>query len=103
MMMVSNVAVDSAQADLFIELDTYGCTAYDMSKIEDLFFRGYESAVKALEKNGYQRIMPKEVIEFPKKKHKKDNLKNPEEIFRNTIEKGMTAIRTIRKGNIKKE
>lgn len=67
MMMVSNTAADSEQADLFIELDTYGCTAVDMAKIEDLFFRGYDSAVKVLEDNGYQRVLPKEKIVFPKK------------------------------------
>ncbi len=78
MMMVSNVAADTAQADLFIELDTYGCTAYDMSKIEDLFFRGYESTVKVLEENGYRRVMPKEAISFPKKKRKIDNIINYE-------------------------
>ena len=39
MMMVSNVSSDSAQADMFIELDTYGCTAYDMSRIEELIFK----------------------------------------------------------------
>lgn len=68
MMMVSNTAPDIEQADLFIELDTYGCTAVDMAKIEDLFFRGYDSAVKVLEENGYQRVLPKEKIVFPKKK-----------------------------------
>ena len=68
MMMVSNIVADTAQADLFIELDTYGCTAYDMSKIEGLFFRGYDSAVKVLEENGYHRLLPKEAISFPKKK-----------------------------------
>jgi NTE family protein len=70
MMMVSNVAADTAQADLSIELDTSDCKAYDISKIEDLFFRGYENTVKVLEENGYQRVLPKEVIDFPKKKHK---------------------------------
>ena len=40
--------------------------------IEELFFRGYESTVKALEENGYQRVLPKEVIEFPQKKRKRD-------------------------------
>mgnify|MGYP006936063040 CR=1 FL=1 len=97
MMMTSNVAVDTAQADLFIELDTYGCMAYDMSKIEELFFRGYESTEKVLEENGYQRVMPKEDISFPKKRRMKDSIKNPEIMFRNTIEKGMTAIKTISK------
>ena len=100
MMMVSNVAVDSAQADLFIELDTYGCMEYDISKIEELFFRGYESTVKVLEEKGYQRVMPQEAISFPKKKRMKGGLKTPEEVFRNSIEKGMTAIKAI-KGNTK--
>ena len=97
MMMVSNVAADAAQADLLVELDTYGCTAIDMSKIEELFFRGYESTVKILEENGYQRILPKEAIDFSKKKRMKDSLKNSEEAFINTIEKGVAAIKAIRK------
>ena len=97
MMMVSNVAADSEQADLFIELDTYGCMAHDISKIEELFFRGYESTVKALEENGYQRILPKENIEFPKKKRKKDNAGKSEEGFHNTLEKGLAAIKAIGK------
>ena len=96
MMMVSNVAADAAQADLFVELDTCGCMAHDISKIEELFFRGYESTVKVLEENGCQRVMPKETIEFPKKKGKKNIVSNPEEVFRNTIEKGMSAINAIR-------
>lgn len=97
MMMVSNVAADSAQADLFINLDTNGCMAHDISKIEELFFRGYESTVKALEENGYQRVLPKEVIEFPKKKRKKDNAGKSEEGFHNTLEKGLAAIKAIEK------
>lgn len=101
MMMVSNVAADSAQADLFIELDTYGCMAHDISRIEELFFRGYESTVKALEENGYQRVMPKENIHFPKKRKKKAAV-NPEEMFRNTLEKGLSAIRAFGKGNARK-
>lgn len=96
MMMVANVAADTAQADLFVELDTYGCTAYDMSKIEELFFRGYNSTAKVLEENGYQRVLEKEEIAFPKKKRKKDNVKNPEEVFHNTIEKGVAALKSFR-------
>ena len=101
MMMVSNVAADTAQADLFIELDTCGCTAYDMSKIEELFFRGYESTVKVLESNGYQRVHPKEAIVFPKKPSKKESRKDyaniREEAFRNTLEKGVAALKSIGK------
>lgn len=95
MMMVSNIASDTAQADLLVELDTCGCTAYDMSKIEDLFFRGYNSAVKTLEANGYRRVLPKEAISFPKRKRQKEIGKTPEEVFRNTIEKGRAAIKSI--------
>ncbi|MBR3428124.1 MAG: patatin-like phospholipase family protein [Bacteroidales bacterium] len=103
MMMVSNVAADTAQADLCIELDTFGCTAYDMSKIEELFFRGYESTVKVLEENGYQRVMPKDIKSFSKKKRKRDSIKSPEMTFHNTILKGMAAIKSISKGSTKKE
>ena len=77
MMMVSNVAADAAQSDLFIELDTCGCMAHDISKIEELFFRGYNCTVKVLEENGYQRVMPKESISFSKKKGKKNELNIP--------------------------
>jgi NTE family protein len=101
MMMVSNVTADADQADLFVELDTYGCMAHDLSRIEELFFRGYESTVKALEENGYQRVMPKENIHFPKKR-KKNAANNPEEIFRNTLEKGLTAIRGLGKRSSRK-
>lgn len=76
MMMTTNVAADTAQADLFVELDTCGCMAYDMSKIESLFFRGYESTVKVLEAKGYQRVMPKESISFSKKKRVKGSIRN---------------------------
>ena len=77
--------------------------AHDLSRIEELFFRGYESTVKALEENGYQRVMPKEVIHFPKRSRKKNSANNPEEIFRNTLEKGLSAIRSLKKVNTRKE
>ena len=102
MMMVSNIAADTKRADVFIELDTYGCTAYDMSRIEELFFRGYASTVKTLEENGYQRQMPKEKIVFPKKKSTAEELKSHEEIFRNTVKKGMAAFKGIKRP-VKKE
>ena len=70
MMFVSNTVADSREADLFVELDTEGCSAYDMTKLETLFFRGYESTVKALEENGYTRVLPREDIQFPKKQKK---------------------------------
>jgi len=103
MMMVSNVAFDAAQADLFVELDTYGCMAHDISKIEELFSRGYASTVKVLEENGYQRVMPKEVASFPKKRHKKNTMNNPEDVLRNTLGKGLSAIKAIRDKNNQKQ
>lgn len=102
MMMVSNIAADADQADIFIELDTSGCTAYDMSKIESLFFRGYDSTVKVLEENGYHRVFPKEKIVFPKKKLLPEEWKSPEELFRSTVEKGAAVLKSI-KNPIKKK
>ncbi|MBP5172629.1 MAG: patatin-like phospholipase family protein [Bacteroidales bacterium] len=97
MMMVSNNTADKEQADLVVDLDTTGCTAYDISKIEDLFYRGYESTVKVLEDNGYKRVLPEEDIVFPKKKTQLDELKNYELVFKNTVEKGLTALKSLRK------
>ncbi|MBR5042816.1 MAG: patatin-like phospholipase family protein [Bacteroidales bacterium] len=97
MMMVSNIAIDTELADLFIELDTYGCTSYDISRIEELFFRGYESAVKVLDENGYKRELPKEEIVFPKKKRLVEEVENYEFVIRNTIKNGVAVFKTIKK------
>ena len=97
MMMVSNNTADKEQADLVVDLDTTGCTAYDISKIEDLFYRGYESTVKVLEDNGYKRVLPEEDIVFPKKKTQLDELKNYEVVFKNTVEKGLAALKSLGK------
>ena len=98
MMMVSNIASDTAQADMFIELDTYGCTAYDMSRIEELFFRGYDSAVKVLEENGYKRVVPKEEIVFPKKKRLSEELESYELIISKRVKKRVAALKAIKQG-----
>ena len=97
MMMVSNVASDTAQADLFMELDTYGCTAYDISRIEELFFRGYDSAVKVLEEKGYKRVLPREEIVFSKKKHLAEEVGNYEIVFKNKVKSGVSALKAIKK------
>ena len=93
MMMVSNTAPDSEQADLSIELDTCGVVAYDMSKIEELFFRGYDSAVKVLEENGYQRVLPKEDIVFRKKKSLAQEVENYQKEFKDMVKKGLSALK----------
>lgn len=66
MMMHSNVAASARLADLSIDLDTKGCSVYDMSKLVELFRRGYESTVAGLEAGGYQRVLPPEKVSFPK-------------------------------------
>ena len=69
---------------------------YDISKIEELFFRGYDSTVKVLEENGYSRVLPKEDIVFPKNTRKKNSGNIPEEVFRIALEKGLAAVNAIR-------
>jgi len=73
MMFMSNTIADARQADLYVDLDTEGATAVDMSKIEELFFRGYASTVQALEENGYARVWPQAEITFPKPKPNNNN------------------------------
>ena len=65
MMFMSNIMADSRLADTYIELNTDGCSVYDMSSIEKLFRRGYSDACAALEAAGYGRLMTPEKIEFP--------------------------------------
>ena len=71
MMFISNTIADARSADLAIDLDTSGCTPFDLSKLEELFYRGYNSAVKALEENGYQRKTDYRAVTFCKKKTSK--------------------------------
>lgn len=56
MAVVSNTISDMPKADLLIDLNTQGATTYDMSKIGDLFKKGYASTVQALEAKGLKRI-----------------------------------------------
>lgn len=65
MMFMSNIMADSKLADTYIELDTSGCSVYDMSRIADLFRSGYLDACYALESNGYSRVMPPEKLVLP--------------------------------------
>lgn len=65
MMFMSNIMADSKLADIYIELNTDGCSVYDISNIPELFRRGYSDACAALEAAGYERKFPAEEIEFP--------------------------------------
>lgn len=60
MMFMSNIMADAELADTFIELDTTGCSPYEIDNLEELFFRGYNDAVKAFESMGYTRQLPQE-------------------------------------------
>lgn len=68
MMFVSNTVADARNADIYVDLDTKGCNAYDMSKLEKLFYRGYDSTIKVLEENGFVRQLPKEEITFERRR-----------------------------------
>ena len=65
MMFMSNIMADSRLADTYIELNTDGCSVYDLSSIGELFRRGYGDACAALVTAGYERVLPPEKIEFP--------------------------------------
>ena len=49
MMFMSNIMADSKLADIYIELNTDGCSVYDISNIPELFRRGYSDACAALQ------------------------------------------------------
>ena len=71
MMFMSNTIADARMADLCVNLDTAGCTMYDMSKLEMLFERGYHDTVTTLENDGYKRISEPEKIVFSTKRKRK--------------------------------
>lgn len=62
LMFLSNIMEDAARADMVIDIDTSSYSAYDLSNIESLFYLGYNAAVKALEENGYKRVMPRQAL-----------------------------------------
>lgn len=66
-MFMSNLMADAKLADEVIDLDTTGCSPYDIDNLELLFRRGYSDAVAAFERMGYTRQMPPERISFRKR------------------------------------
>ena len=67
LMFLSNIMEDAARADMVIDIDTSSYSAYDLSNIESLFYLGYNAAVKALEENGYKRVMPRQALRHTSK------------------------------------
>lgn len=67
LMFLSNIMEDAARADMVIDIDTSSYSAYDLSNIEPLFYLGYNAAVKALEENGYKRVMPRQALRHTRK------------------------------------
>lgn len=74
MMFMSNIMADSRLADTYVELNTDGCSVYDMSSLEKLFRKGYSDACAALEAAGYVRVMPPEKIDFPMQENRREPL-----------------------------
>lgn len=70
LMFLSNTMSHAEQADIFINIDTSEYSAYDLSKVETLFYIGYDTAVKVLEEKGFKRQMPQQQLEFLRKEEK---------------------------------
>ncbi len=90
MMFMSTTIADARLADLCIDLDTSGCAVYDMSKLEELFFRGYNSTVRALEENGYSRQEKYPAVAFVQKKKSTKNNKKTEPSMAQKLTKNVT-------------
>lgn len=75
MILASNEFSDMRLSDIDVKLDTTGCNAYDLSKIELLFNRGYKQTVEMLEGEGYTRILPAEKLVFKQEESKLEAIK----------------------------
>lgn len=64
LMFISNTLDDARMCDIHIDVNTEEFSSYDLSNIELLFERGYQTAVTALESRGYVRQLPVEEILF---------------------------------------
>lgn len=71
MILASNELADMRLSDLDVKLDTSGCNAYDLSKLEILFKRGYRQTCEMLEEQGYRRVLEPETIVFKQKEEDK--------------------------------
>lgn len=71
MIMASNELADMRLSDVDVKLDTSGCNAYDLSKMELLFKRAYRQTCEMLESQGYSRVFAPEQIIFKQKDENK--------------------------------
>lgn len=77
MIMASNELADMRLSDVDVKLDTSGCNAYDLGKMEILFRRGYRQTCAMLEAQGYERLLEPENIVFkPKEENVIDQLRS---------------------------
>jgi Predicted esterase of the alpha-beta hydrolase superfamily len=68
MMMLASISQDIKLCDHFVEINTIGCSQFDLGKISALFNRGYESMVNYLENNNFTRKLDKVNVDFKKQK-----------------------------------
>ena len=68
---VEQIVADMRLSDVDVKLDTSGCNAYDLSKMELLFKRGYRQTSEMLESQGYSRVYAPEMIMFKQKDENK--------------------------------
>lgn len=66
-MLASNELADARMSDLDVELDTTGSNAYDLTKMEMLFNRGYQQTAEMLWKQGWQKVEEPETVVFHQK------------------------------------
>lgn len=63
-MLTSNELADARLSDMDVELDTTGANAYDLTKMEMLFFRGYEQTAEMLRQKGWTKVEEPESVVF---------------------------------------
>jgi hypothetical protein len=71
-----------------------------MSKLEELFFRGYQNTINTLETNGYTRLHEPEKIVFKKSNKSKSAKMKRDHSVRDTIKE---RVGTISGNMLKKE
>lgn len=92
MMFMANIIEDARLADTYIDLDTSSFSVYDISNVVKLFRLGYDTTCKALEQQGYVRVMEERQVEFRPAGGGQKGL-SPFEKYRNNIQKALNRMR----------